>query len=92
MKYESLMNKDISLEFNGNIVNTYQIVEMTPTIKKIPGFENRGNVYDCKVKWSKKIDGASEEQVMGFDEQTLNDLLNNKVADCPGMPALKYKM
>lgn len=91
-KYESLLNKDIGLEFQGNCVNTFKITEMTPTTKTVPGFESRGSLYDCKVEWSKKMPGTPEEQVMGFDEQTLNDLLNNKVADCPGMSALKYKV
>lgn len=92
MKYETLLNKNIQLEFNGQIVNTCRITEMTPTLNKVPGFEDRGNLHNCKVEWEKKIQGTPENQEMGFDEKTLNDLLENKVADCPGMPMLKYRI
>ncbi len=90
-KYKPILNKKINLEFDGKILNSYKITEMKPTEKFLVGLEGSGKVYECSVDWQdKKSVGAYS--VMGFDEQTLNGLLEEGLAVCPTMPNLVYRI
>ena len=88
--YESLINADIRLEFNGQAVNSFKLKEIKQTEKKGENAD-RGFIYTCVVEWEKKTPGMADSVEMSFDEQTLKELSEKKEADCPGMSMLKYK-
>ena len=87
--YESLINADIRLVFNGQAANSFKVKEIKPTTNKGENAD-RGFIHTCVVEWEKKTPGMSDTVEMSFDEQTLKELSENKEADCPGMPMLKY--
>lgn len=90
-KYNTLLNKKINVEFNGTILNSYYIKKMRPTDRYVTGYESRGIIHNCDVDW--EITGvAGAIPVMDFEEQTLDDLMNNGFSVCPTLPNLIYRL
>lgn len=80
--YSSLIGIWINSEYDGEVFNSWKILSMKPTNRHIVGLEGNGRIWDCPVKWKKSLPEAPPAE-MGFDEQTLDELLVNKYAVCP---------
>ncbi len=87
-KYKPLLNRRITVEYNGKHINAYKITEITPTDEIMEG---RGKIYLCEIEWHMKdLPGAYPK--LGFDTQTLDELVEGAQANCPGIPGLIYRM
>jgi hypothetical protein len=90
--FDSILNKKIFVEFQGQQVNSYKITKIIPTERFMVGLKGEGNgrIYNCVVDWEKKTEGSYSE--LDFDEETLDGLADKGYAVCPSMSNLRYRM
>ena len=89
-KYNTLLNKKISLVFNNEVINSYKISTIKQTDRFMVGLEGNGRIFSCDVDWeNKKISGGNE--IMDFPESVFNDLMNTGYARNPTIPNMFFK-
>jgi hypothetical protein len=95
-KYAILLNRPINLEFNGEKLNSYKLTEIKPYNGDVNDGQEKfirgeGKLYRCLIDWeNKSIPGS--DPVLLYDTQTLEDLLQRGRSECPGVPALTYRI
>lgn len=87
-KYNSLLNKKINFQINGNTFNSYKIIRIKQTDKFMVGLEGSGKIFNCDVEWLQK--SGNEIPSMDFPESVLDDLIGKGYAKNPMMPNMAY--
>lgn len=85
-KYNTLIGKRITVEFNGEVQNAYYIQDIAGVGRHVHG---RGEMYQCEVKWENDEKQGSYPQLM-LDKTTLDELCEKNISVSPLLCNLYY--
>ena len=73
-KYNTLLNKKINFQLEGNTLQSYKITEIRQTDRVMAGLEGSGKIYNCDIEWLQKVDNPFK--INNRDEKTIDKIIS----------------